>query len=286
MTRLRGAFTALRRSWRGPHEVALFAAAYLAYFGVRAATEGRVPRAVVNAHDLFRLEGTLRIDWERRAQRVVVNSSLLRSAADAIYMWGHWPVLIIGGILLFNLARPQYFRLRNVCLLSGAVGLLVFALFPVAPPRLAGLGFVDTITLHAGGYRKVLPPSLVNEYAAMPSFHAGWNLMLGVALFRPPAGWPCAHWPPRYRWPWASQPSPPRTTSSWTWWPAAESWCLSFLLIERLERGPTLVADDSHGSARGSHSIRRTVRGRDIARGTSILALQTGRAARRTSRRG
>jgi membrane-associated phospholipid phosphatase len=30
----------------------------------------------------------------------------------------------------------------------------------------------------------VLPPSLVNEYAAMPSFHAGWNLLLGIELFR------------------------------------------------------------------------------------------------------
>ena len=33
-------------------------------------------------------------------------------------------------------------------------------------------------------YRTVLPPSLINEYAAMPSFHAGWNLLLGIELFR------------------------------------------------------------------------------------------------------
>ena len=30
----------------------------------------------------------------------------------------------------------------------------------------------------------MLPPSYINEYAAMPSFHAGWNLLLGIELFR------------------------------------------------------------------------------------------------------
>ena len=40
------------------------------------------------------------------------------------------------------------------------------------------------MTLHAEGYRKALPPSFINEYAAMPSFHAGWNLLLGIELFR------------------------------------------------------------------------------------------------------
>jgi hypothetical protein len=27
-------------------------------------------------------------------------------------------------------------------------------------------------------------PALVNRYAAMPSLHAGWNLLLGVVMFR------------------------------------------------------------------------------------------------------
>lgn len=102
------------------------------------------------------------------------------SAADH---W-HWPLLIGSGVLLFQLSRPHYFDLRNVCVLSGAIGLIVFGLFPVAPPRLAAVGLRDTITLYADTYRTVLPPSFVNEYAAMPSFHAGWNLLLGIALWR------------------------------------------------------------------------------------------------------
>ena len=73
-------------------------------------------------------------------------------------------------------------EVRNI--VTGVAGLVIFAVFPVAPPRLTDLPLLDTITVHAKGYRSVLPPSLVNEYAAMPSFHAGWNLLLGVMLFR------------------------------------------------------------------------------------------------------
>jgi PAP2 superfamily protein len=174
----------LRHSWHGRHELALFAAAYLTYFGVRALTEGAQGKAVLHAKDLFHFEGVLGIDWERAIQALALDSSGVRSIANSIYIWGHWPVLIVGGVLLFHLARGEYYLLRNVCLLSGAVGLVIFAFFPVAPPRLSGLGFVDTVTLHASGYRHVLSPSLVNEYAAMPSFHAGWDLMLGIALFQ------------------------------------------------------------------------------------------------------
>jgi hypothetical protein len=162
----------------------VFAAAYLAYFGVRAVTQGAPQRAVANAIELMHLERVLHVDAEASVQTLVAGSRTLVYAANALYIWGHWPLLIIGGVLLFHVAPEHYFRLRNVCLLSGAFGLVVFALFPVAPPRLAPSGLIDTITLHAGAYRRVLPASLVNEYAAMPSFHAGWNLILGVELFR------------------------------------------------------------------------------------------------------
>ena len=43
---------------------------------------------------------------------------------------------------------------------------------------------LDTVTQGASGYRQILPPSLVNQYAAMPSFHAGWNLAVGIVVFR------------------------------------------------------------------------------------------------------
>jgi membrane-associated phospholipid phosphatase len=52
----------------------------------------------------------------------------------------------------------------------------------VAPPRLFDLGLVDTVTESSEAYRSLQPPALVNQYAAMPSLHAGWDLLVGLAI--------------------------------------------------------------------------------------------------------
>jgi membrane-associated phospholipid phosphatase len=65
---------------------------------------------------------------------------------------------------------------------SGLMGLCVYTTYPVAPPRLAGLGFVDTISEQSSSYRVLQPPAFVNQYAAMPSLHVGWDLLVGLAL--------------------------------------------------------------------------------------------------------
>jgi membrane-associated phospholipid phosphatase len=95
----------------------------------------------------------------------------------------------VTGALLFRHRREQYYTLRNACLLTGLLGLAIFALFPVAPPRLTDMPVVDTVTRGSPGYRQLLPPSFVNEYAAMPSFHAGWNLLVGIVVFRATRHW-------------------------------------------------------------------------------------------------
>ena len=174
-------------------ELAIFAAAYLTYFGVRALTEGAPRRAFDNACALHRLEVELGIDWEGAVQGAVLRSQVLVDAANAVYIYGHWPVLIGAGVLLFRYRRRSYYRLRNVCLLTGLVGLVIFALFPVAPPRLTDLPVIDTVTRDSEGYRQILPPSLVNQYAAMPSFHAGWNLLVGIVVFGATAALARAH---------------------------------------------------------------------------------------------
>jgi hypothetical protein len=170
-------------------ELATFAAAYLTYFGVRAVSEGAPWRAFDNAVAVFRLEADLGLDWEGAIQSTVLRSQVLIDAANTVYIYGHWPVLIAAGVLLFRYRPRYYYRLRNVCLITGLVGLVVFALFPVAPPRLTDLPVVDTITRDSEGYRQILPPELVNQYAAMPSFHAGWNLLVGLVVFEATRHW-------------------------------------------------------------------------------------------------
>jgi hypothetical protein len=68
--------------------------------------------------------------------------------------------------------------------ISGAIGFLFFALLPVAPPRLFDPALVDTVTERSDAYRALQPPGLTNQYAAFPSLHFGWNLLLGIVLFK------------------------------------------------------------------------------------------------------
>jgi hypothetical protein len=115
----------------------------------------------------------------------VVEHPLLVTLFNTIYVWGHWP-LIVGAFVWMCRKRPDaYVVFRNGFLISCMIGLVIFALYPVAPPRFATSGsVVDTVTDTAIFSNVLLPQSLANLYAAMPSLHEGWNLLVGIALVR------------------------------------------------------------------------------------------------------
>ena len=158
-----------------------FAAAV--YGAVRAVTEGSVAQAVANAEAIERTEHILGIGWEQTVQSFIIGSTALVTLANWIYIFGHWPV-ILGAAMVLYVSRPTHYRvLRNAIITSGLIGFLFFYAFPTAPPRLADLGLADTVLEHSHAYRALQPPSLTNQYAAMPSLHFGWNLLVGLVLF-------------------------------------------------------------------------------------------------------
>ena len=164
-------------------EIALAALAALTYFGVRNLTVGARAEAFSNAHRMARLEEFLRVSWERSLQEALLDHRASATLFNWIYIWGHWPVIIAAAILLYRLRPDRYLLLRNAMFLSGALGFLFFALLPLAPPRLVDPSLIDTVTLHSDSYRALQPPGLTNQYAAFPSLHFGWNVLVGVAVF-------------------------------------------------------------------------------------------------------
>ena len=172
-----------RHDWRAvPRELAVVGGGAVLYFGVRGLTEGDVAAANRHARQLVELEQALGIHAEEAVQEPVARSDTLTAVMNWIYIWGHWPV-IIATLLWLLLSHPTvYARTRDAMLLSGAVGMVIFALWPVAPPRLADLGLVDTVTEYSRSYRVLQPPAFTNPYAAMPSLHVGWDLLIGLAI--------------------------------------------------------------------------------------------------------
>ena len=184
-----------RTTRRGPRplwvvgQTALVAAGVLAYFGVRGLTSTDVDQAQANARAVIELEQWLSIYVEAAVQAPVAALDPARTFANWIYIWGHWPVIVVTLAWLALHHRGEFLRLRDAMMMSGAVGMVVFALFPVAPPRLAGLGLVDTVTAGSNSYRVLQPPAFVNQYAAMPSLHVGWDLLVGIAIVTAASSW-------------------------------------------------------------------------------------------------
>lgn len=164
------------------HEVGIVGLGFCLYLVVRTLTQGGQPEAMANAFALSQLEVHLGVAWEGWLQSLAVGSEVARSYFNYVYIFGYWPVLATALVALFVTSRPHYYWLRNALLLSGGLGLVIFALYPVAPPRLSDPAIVDTIASVSGGPLLARPASLVNEFAAMPSFHAGWILLASMAM--------------------------------------------------------------------------------------------------------
>jgi hypothetical protein len=165
-------------------ELALVLAGVAAYFTARGVTEADPSVAVRNAHDVLAVERALGLAQEATLQGYVLAHPRLMDLVNWVYIWGHWPVIMV--VLLWTWRRhPRaYAVLRNALVLSGLIGVVVFISYPVAPPRLADLGLLDTVSARSQAYRVLQPPAFVNQYAAIPSLHVGWNLLIGITIVR------------------------------------------------------------------------------------------------------
>jgi hypothetical protein len=167
---------------RGRRELLLVAAGFLVYFGVRAVTQGSHVEAAEHARTLVSVERALGIYWEPSIQAAVTSHQALVTLANWVYIWGHWPLIAAVAVWLFTRHPEAFRRTRTAFFVSGAIGMVFFILFPAAPPRLLDDGFMDTVARYSHAYRALQPPSLVNRYAAFPSLHFGWDLLIGLAL--------------------------------------------------------------------------------------------------------
>ena len=87
-------------------------------------------------------------------------------------------------ILMYLRRRDLYVYYRNLLVISLALAVCIFALFPVAPPRMMGL--VDTIQAYYGlpYYGGPEMDLVYNSLAAMPSMHFAWTFLFGALFFR------------------------------------------------------------------------------------------------------
>ena len=176
-----------RRVYRDVFEIGLVAFAFLLYFVVRGSVVDREAAALRHAVDIVDAERGLGFYWEPRLNASILDYGALIQFFNAVYFWLDFPFIVAIGLWMYFFGhRHEYTVARDALLASGAIALVIYHLYPVAPPRLLGpeYGFVDTLEKYTHlSYQADSAQPFVNPYAAMPSLHYGWAVLVGGVLF-------------------------------------------------------------------------------------------------------
>ncbi len=184
-----------QRSFGFLWQVMVIAGTYFVYMFVRRFMITDIePVAFANAVKLVSFEFArgflLEPQWQAWA---IENSKALIIFLNWVYIFTFFPIIAVTAVIVFIKDRPRYFYYRNVILLSFVFALTLFAVFPLAPPRLMPEhGFVDTIQQFGPtwyGGTDMAAAIYYNVYAAMPSLHFGWTILLGVLFLRMGPKW-------------------------------------------------------------------------------------------------
>ncbi len=171
--------------WRELLLIALFYSGYT-LTRIVLVQDGTGP-AFEHARQILHFERFLGIDVELGLNQTLLDVPWLARTANLFYATMHF-IVTAGIVVWLYRYRPQEYRwLRTSIMVATGLALIGFWLYPLAPPRFLGSeGFVDPVTaLHSVGlYASDASGSLTNQYAAMPSMHAGWALWCGFILVK------------------------------------------------------------------------------------------------------
>ncbi|MFF7371373.1 phosphatase PAP2 family protein [Streptomyces tricolor] len=181
-------------------EFLLVAGLFLVYkLGRRLAT-GHTADAFRNARRVWHLERTAHLPHENAVQTALLHGDTLVHLANTYYATVHFPATLAFLVWLYVRRPGHYVWARRVLAAVTTAALVLPFTFPLAPPRmLTATGLVDTARVY--GPSVYGPPSsdhLSNQFAAMPSLHFGWALMLAIGLIAATRS--------RWRWLWLLHP--------------------------------------------------------------------------------
>jgi hypothetical protein len=167
----------------GPVELAALAVLYGLYELVRGFGSENWETAFAHTADIVALEQRLSLYGERAIQEWAQSIPALPSALGVLYIFLHFAATSLALVWVHRARRSSFPVVRTTLIASTALALVGYVLYPAAPPRLANLGFADTVTEHAGlNLSSDLLGGLYNPIAAVPSLHFGYALLVGAAV--------------------------------------------------------------------------------------------------------
>jgi hypothetical protein len=182
-------------------EFVLVATLYCLYRLGRLLANGDVGPALANADRVWRWERTAFLPDEASVQALILHSHGLERATNTYYASVHFPAMIAFLLWMFIRHPAHYVWIRRVLTVLTGAGLALHLAFPLAPPRMIpAFGLVDTGRIVGPTpYGKIDTHGLSNQFAAMPSLHVGWALVIAIGLI--------AAGRSRWRWLWLAHPA-------------------------------------------------------------------------------
>ncbi len=172
--------------WRriGPvgTEFALVAALYALYSIMRSASPDRYWLAMGHADDIERTERALGLNIESGLNALFVRHQWLADFGSYFYQTTHMLVTAAVLIWVWRRRKPQYNMMRTALALVMLGGLATYWLYPLAPPRFALAGAVDTMSANPVLFWGDNVTGLANLYAAMPSLHVAWAFWCALTV--------------------------------------------------------------------------------------------------------
>jgi hypothetical protein len=162
-------------------QLLIFAIFDVAYEGSRALAEGQRIPAFRHAHDVVDAEKTLGIFHELNLQHWVLGApGIVLDVANWTYFNCQFTISFAFLVWVYCRRNDSYYFIRNVVIAADFIGVIGYITYPTAPPRmLTQYGFVDT--LHQTAVNHDTVSALANPYAAMPSLHTCYALLIGIS---------------------------------------------------------------------------------------------------------
>jgi hypothetical protein len=175
----------LPKGWRDLlRQLLLFCGAYWLYRLVRGQTDGRVAEAFNHARELIHLEQALGLFVEPTVHAWAEGRSGVIDLASWMYVNSHFTITTTALAFIYLYRNPSFYFIRNMFMVAMGIALVLYAAFPTAPPRfMPEWGFSDSVArftgLTASGSSA---DALYNPFAAVPSMHVAFALMIGVPM--------------------------------------------------------------------------------------------------------
>jgi hypothetical protein len=159
----------------------LFCGAYWLYRLVRGQVYDQSAAAFANARDIVDLQQALHVFVEPDIQQWAMRAGWVETIGSWMYLNTHFVVTTVTLAFIYLFRNEHFYWVRNMFMVAMGLALVGYVLFPTAPPRLMpGLGFVDSVSDFTSVSSDSDVNALFNPYAAVPSMHVGFALMLAI----------------------------------------------------------------------------------------------------------